>query len=92
MSQDEWLPTGAASKELGCSPTLLKRSRDDYPHGSQILVSGKHYRYLPASNAAILWNVPLIRDLFHERGMRRRRAERALEREMKLRKIQAGQE
>ena len=86
MSQDEWLPTGAASKELGCSPTLLKRSRDDYPNGSQILVSGKHYRYLPASNAAILLNVPLIRDLFHERGMRCRRAERELQ------AIQTGQE
>ena len=86
MSQDEWLPTSQAAKALGCSPTTLKRARDDQDSGPGYLVSGQHFQYMPSSNASILWNVPRIRETFHERGVRRRRAERELQ------KIQTGQE
>ena len=60
MSPDTaWVATTEASRLLGRSASFLKRLRDT--HGG-FLEAGKHYAMAPSSNAAITWNVSLIRD------------------------------
>jgi len=61
-----WLPTPAAALALGRSTSYLKRQRDS--HGG-FLESGKHYAVAPSSNAAITWNVDLVRYELNRRGM-----------------------
>jgi len=61
-----WLPTPAAALALGRSTSYLKRLRDT--HGG-FLESGKHYAVAPSCNAAITWNVDLVRHELNRRGM-----------------------
>ena len=65
LTSEIWLPTTEASQALGRSPSYLKRLRDT--HGG-FLEAGVHYAMAPSSNAAITWNVPLIRDLLNKRA------------------------
>lgn len=62
-----WLPTPAAALALGRSTSYLKRLRDT--HGG-FLESGKHYSVAPSSNAAITWQVDLVRQELNRRGMK----------------------
>jgi len=61
-----WLPTPVAALALGRSTSYLKRLRDT--HGG-FLESGKHYAVAPSCNAAITWNVDLVRHELNRRGM-----------------------
>ena len=61
-----YVPTPIAEKELSCSGQTLKRKRDS--HGG-FLVAGKHYVLGPSLSSPILWNVELVREAFHKRGM-----------------------
>ena len=65
------LSTPKAAEYLRCSPQFLKRKRDSY---GGFLEEGKHYFYRgEAVNAAILWDVELIKDELHIRGMKARK-------------------
>ena len=65
LTSELWLPTTAASQALGRSPSYLKRLRDT--HGG-FLEAGRHYAMAPSSNAAITWNVSLIREALNKRA------------------------
>ena len=70
MTQRIKLATPEAARDLGCSTQFLKRKRDS--HGG-FLEKGKHYFYRGDSvNAAILWDIELVRDELHARGMKAR--------------------
>jgi len=60
-----WVPTTEASRLLGRSASYLKRQRET--HGG-FLEAGIHYSMAPSSNAAITWNVSLIRKDLHRRA------------------------
>jgi hypothetical protein len=66
ISPTIWLPTPSAALALGRSTSYLKRLRDS--HGG-FLESGKHYAVAPSSNAAITWNIELVRKELNRRGM-----------------------
>ena len=59
------LKTPQAADALGCSVSYLKRQRDT--HGG-FLGLGKHYHRKPSSNAAITWDVDLIRAEMNKRS------------------------
>ena len=59
------LKTPQAADALGCSVSYLKRQRDT--HGG-FLELGKHYHCKPSSNAAITWDVDLIRAEMNKRS------------------------
>ena len=61
------LKTPQAADALGCSVSYLKRQRDT--HGG-FLELGKHYHRKPSSNAAITWDVDLIRAEMNKRSRR----------------------
>ena len=64
------LSTPKAAEYLRCSSQFLKRKRDSR---GGFLKEGKHYFYQgEATNAAILWDVELVRDELHTRGMKAR--------------------
>ena len=65
--KEQWLPTPQACAYLGCSPDLLKRSRDSRDDG--FLIAERHYRYPTAANRPILWEVISIAKVFHKRGV-----------------------
>ena len=65
--KERWLPTPQACAYLGCSPDLLKRSRDSHDDG--FLIAERHYRYSPSPNAPILWECKGIAKVFHKRGL-----------------------
>ncbi|TCD56745.1 hypothetical protein CWE17_08755 [Synechococcus sp. BS56D] len=62
---EHWLPTTQAAQALGRSASFLKRLRDT--HGG-FLEAGRHYAMAPSSNAAITWNVSLIREALNKRA------------------------
>jgi len=69
--EETYLTTPKAAKLLCCSAQFLKRKRDS--HGGY-LENGKHYFYRgDSANAAILWNVELILEELHSRGMKARK-------------------
>lgn len=59
------LKTPQAADALGCSISYLKRLRES--HGG-FLKLGKHYHCKPSSNAAITWDVELIRKELNRRS------------------------
>ena len=66
------LATPEAAKFLCCSTQFLKKKRDS--HGGY-LEQNRHYFYRGDSvNAAIIWDVDLIKTEFHKRGMKAREA------------------
>ena len=71
-----WAATKQASELLGRSPDYLKRLRDS--HGG-FLEEGIHYYVAPSQNAPICWNVELIREALHERGMEKIKLRRSIE-------------
>jgi len=68
MTESTWLATKEACSRLGMHPVTLKRKRDI---SGGFLESGNHWRMkFPNSNSVILWNVPAIEKLFHQRGLK----------------------
>ncbi|MFL0770778.1 MAG: hypothetical protein AB8B36_13030 [Prochlorococcus sp.] len=64
---ENWLETRDAAIHLQCHPITLKRKRDI---SGGFLEEGSHWRMkLPHSNSPILWNVSVIQELFHKRGL-----------------------
>ena len=64
------LSTPKAAEYLRSTSQYLKRKRDSR---GGFLEEGKHYFYQgEAVNAAILWDVELVRDELHTRGMKAR--------------------
>ena len=61
-----WLPTPKAAEALGCSPKHLRAQRDV---SGGFLDAGVHWAYGPTLNSAITWNVELVREAFHRRGV-----------------------
>lgn len=61
-----WLPTPKAAEALGCSPKHL-RAQHDICGG--FLDATVHWAYGPTLNSAITWNVELVREAFHRRGV-----------------------
>ena len=59
------LKTPQAAAALGCSVSYLKRQRDTQ---GGFLELGKHYHRMPSSNAAITWDVDLIRAEMNKRA------------------------
>ena len=69
--EETYLLTPKAAEFLCCSAQFLKKKRDS--HGGY-LEEGKHYFYRgDAPNAAIVWNVELILEELHSRGMKARK-------------------
>lgn len=65
VTAEQWLPTTEAAQALGRSASYLKRLRES--HGG-FLEAGRHYAMAPSRNAAITWNVPLIRSELNKRA------------------------
>ena len=61
-----WLPTPKAAEALGCSSKHLRAQRDIC---GGFLDSKVHWSYGPTLNSAITWNVSLVREAFHQRGV-----------------------
>lgn len=69
----DWLETKDAAAAMNCHPITLKRRRDV---SGGFLEEGAHWRFkLPAKNSPIMWNLPAIQQLFHERCMKSRAAQ-----------------
>ena len=64
-----WLPTPKAAEALGCSSKHLRAQRDIC---GGFLDSKVHWSYGPTLNSAITWNVSLVREAFHQLGIRAR--------------------
>ena len=67
----DWLESKDAAAALSCHPITLKRRRDI---SGGFLEEGAHWRFkFDSSNSPILWNLPEIQKLFHERGIKSRK-------------------
>jgi hypothetical protein len=65
-SQELWLPTGEAARQLGISADTLKRWSD--PRSStHCLQSSTHFRRGKFANSPIRWRVDLIERVIDER-------------------------
>lgn len=76
----DWKETKEAAELMQCHPVSLKRRRDV---NGGFLEEGRHWRFkFDSSNSPIMWNLPVIQQLFHERGVQSRK-ERAAEKVIK---------
>ncbi len=66
VTATNWLPTPKAAEALGCSPKHLRAQRDVC---GGFLDATVHWAYGPTMNSAITWNVELVREAFHRRGV-----------------------
>ena len=66
----DWQSTKAAAEELGCCGHTLKRKRDI---NGGFLEAGVHWVAGPTAKSKLQWNVPAIRQAFHNKGMEARR-------------------
>jgi len=72
MTESTWLETKDAAAAMGCHPITLKRRRDVC---GGFLEEGTHWRLkFDTTNSPIMWNIPVIKELFHQRGMKAIRA------------------
>ena len=67
----DWQSTKAAAEELGCCGHTLKRKRDI---NGGFLEAGVHWVAGPTAKSPCQWNVPAIRQAFHQKGMEDRAA------------------
>lgn len=68
-----WLPTGQASRLLGCSPDTLKR----YIKRDGFLIEGEHWYQGPHSQSPIVWNIHACRDAIKRQGRLKQRRRNA---------------